>query len=260
MMARKKGNYAKHAAIWGLGGPSRSSEIEFYSTCARKYGNNVLSLMCATGEIAYGMANNGLCVTAVDIEPEMIAAAKRNNAGNTNPHFLIGDARDLHLPDKDYAFAFIGTGDFHHLLSVNEMVEALVCIHRHLADKGCLMLDLLYPGCESWQSPDNRFELSNPSETGPKAWKRGRTSYNADTMRKHIKQEVFIEDQGRTESFLHEFELQLVSRETLVRLLERAGFEIAAEYGGFDFSVWHLGADKWIVESVKVNYAANDTE
>lgn len=256
----KRGNYAKHAAIWSLGGPSRSSEIEFYSTLAKKYGNKVLSLMCATGEIACGMAKNSLHVTAVDIEPEMIAVAKKNNLGNTNPCFLTGDVTDLHLPDKDYTFAFIGTADFHHLLSENEMLEALICIHKHLTDKGCLTLELFYPGSESWQSPKRRFELPNPPETGLKTWKLGEASYNADTMREHIKQEVFIEEQGRIESFLHEFELQLVSRQTLVGLLEKAGFEITAEYGGFDFDGWHPGADKWIVESVKVNYEVNDNE
>ena len=79
-------------------------------------------------------------------------------------------------------------------------------------------------------------------------------------MRQHIKQEVFIEEQGRIESFLHEFELQLISRQTLVGLLEKAGFEITAEYGGFDFEIWHPGADKWIVESVKVDSKTNDNE
>ena len=256
----KRGDYAKHAAIWGLGGPSRSSEIEFYSILAKKYGNKVLSLMCATGEIAYGMTKNGLRVTAVDIEPEVIAAAKKNNLGNTNPCFLTGDVTDLHLPDKDYTFAFIGTADFHHLLSENEMLEALICIHKQLTDKGCLTLELFYPRSESWQSPKCRFELPNLPETGLKTWKLGEALYNADTMREHVKQEVFIEEQGRIESFLHEFELLLVSRETLVGLLKKAGFEITAEYGGFDFEVWHPGADKWIVESVKANYEVNDNE
>lgn len=248
----KRGNYAKYAAIWGLGGPSRFNEIMFYSILAKKYGNKVLSLMCATGEIAYGVAKNGLRVTAVDIEPEMIAAAKKNNPGNTNPRFLIGDVTNLNLPDKDYTFAFIGTGDFHHLLSENEMLEALVCIHGHLADRGCLTLELFYPGSESWQSPKRRFDPPNPPETDLKTWKFGESSYNADTMCEYIKQEVFVEEQGRIESFLHEFELQLVSRETLVELLGNAGLEITAEYGGFDFNVWHPGADKWLVESVKV--------
>ena len=249
----KRGNYAKHAAIWNLWAPDRSGEIEFYSTLAKKYGDKVLSLMCATGEIACGMAENGLHVTAVDIEPEMIAVAKKDNPGNKNPCFLTGDVTDLHLPEKDYDFAFIGTGDFHHLLSAEEMLAALTCVNEHLTGKGCLALELFYPGSESWQSPEQRFELKNPPETGLKTWKLGVSAYNADTMRQHIKQEVFIEEQGKTENFLHEFELQLVNRETLTGLLEKAGFEITNEYGGFDFNTWHPGTEKWLVKSVKVS-------
>jgi SAM-dependent methyltransferase len=247
----QRGNYAKHATIWGWGEQSRSDEIKFYSALAEKYGNKVLSLMCATGGIACGMSKNGFHVTAIDIEPEMIMVAKKNNPDSINPCFLIGDVTNLHLPEKDYSFAFIGTGDFHHLLSEKEMLKALICIHKHLKDNGCVTLELAYPRSESWQSPKRRFELPSPSEAGVKAWKLGETSYDADTMCEHIRQEVFIEKQGRTESFLHEFHLQLISRETLVRLLEKAGFQITAEYGGFDFSVWHSGADKWIVESVR---------
>jgi SAM-dependent methyltransferase len=248
----EKGNYARHATIWNLGGPSRSDEIEFYSRLAKKYGNKALSLMCATGEIASGMAKNGLFVTAVDIEPKMIAVAKKNNVDNTNPRFLTGDVTNLNLPDKDYAFIFIGTGDFHHLLSKNEMLAALLCVHKHLADNGCLTLELIYPVNKSWQSPNHRFGPPNPPEIGIRTWKLSQTSYDAGTMCEHIKQEVFIEEQGWVNSFVHEFELQLINRETLVGLLEKAGFEITAEYGGFDFSAWHPRADKWIVESEKV--------
>jgi SAM-dependent methyltransferase len=247
----KKGNYAKHAAIWGKGGPDRTSEIEFYSNLAKKYGNKVLSLMCATGEIACGMVNNGLQVTAVDIEPEMIAVAQKQAPGSTNPLFVTGDVTNLHLPDKDYHFAFIGTGDFHHFLSENETLKALVCIFSHLADKGCLTLELFFPGKESWYLPGRRFELSNSHDTGLKTWKIGETSYDAGTLREHIKQEVFIERHGDIDRFIHEFELQLVSRETLTRLLGKAGFNLIAEYGSFNFDRWHPEADKWIVESMK---------
>jgi ubiquinone/menaquinone biosynthesis C-methylase UbiE len=100
------GNYAKHAAVWGWGEPSRSIEIEFYSKLAKKYGNKVLSLMCATGEIANGLVNNDLRVTAVDIEPEMIAVAKKNSPDNKNPCFLVGDVRDLQLSSNDFDFVF----------------------------------------------------------------------------------------------------------------------------------------------------------
>lgn len=249
----KRGNYAKHAAIWGMGGPNRDSEIEFYSILVKKYGTRALSLMCATGEIAYGMAKNGLRITAVDIEPEMIATAKKINPDSANPCFLTSDVTDLHLPDKDYDFAFIGTGDFHHLLAENEMLKALICIYKQLQNNGCLTLELFYPASESWQSPKRRFDLPNPPETGLKTWKLGETSYDAGTGCLHIKQEVYVEEQGKINSFLHEFDMQLISRETLIGLLEKAGFTITAEYGGFDFSTWHPGADKWIVEAGKIS-------
>jgi ubiquinone/menaquinone biosynthesis C-methylase UbiE len=247
----KKGNYARHADIWDLGGPSRNDEIGFYSTLAKKYGNKVLSLMCATGEIACGLAKNDLNVTGVDIEPDMIAAARKNYPGNTRLRFLTGDVTDLHLTDRDYAFAFIGTGDFHHLQSEKEMSQVLICINRHLIDKGGLTLELFYPRNQSWQTPKRRFDMVNQPETGLRVWKLGETSYYADNMREHIKQEVFIEKQGNVESFLHELELQLISRKTLVGLLKKADFKIVAEYGGFDFKAWHPRADKWLIEAVK---------
>lgn len=247
----RRGNYAKHAAIWGLGEPSRAGEIAFYSTMAKKYGREVLSLMCATGEIARGMAGNGFHVTAVDLAPEMIAVAKTNNHGNINPCYLIGDITNLNLSNTDYNLAFIGTGDFHHLLTEYEMRKALSCIHKHLSDNGCLALELFYPGNKSWHSPKQRFDLSGTGETGLKAWKIGETAYHADTMREYIRQEVFVEKQGKVESFLHELDLQLFTRETLIKLMTIAGFEIINEYGGFDFNLWRPGAAKWIVESIK---------
>ena len=249
----KRGNYARHAAIWGLWETSRASEIEFYSILAKIYGNKVLSLMCATGAIAAGLAEKGFWVTAVDIEPEMIAMAKKCCPGKKNPYFITGDITDLHLPDNEYDFAFIATGDFNHLLSEKAMLEALIGINKHLIDNGCLTLELIYPRSESWHSPKRRFEPPNTPETGVKTWKLGETSYDADTMRQNIRQEVFIEEQGEIEHFLHELELQLVSREAMAGLLRKAGFVISAEYGGFDFSVWCPGAEKWIVESAKVN-------
>ncbi len=251
MSGKEKSNYARHAQTWGWGEPDRSEEIEFYSELARKYGGKVLSLVCATGDIARGMAEKGFQVTGVDIEPEMIAAAKKNSPDIDNPRFLTGDVTSLHLPDTGFDFAFIGTGDFHHLVSEGEMLKALTGVYQCLKNEGCLTLELFYPETESWHSPKRRFDLPNPSGTGMKAWKFGETRYDADTKLQHIKQEVFIEERGTTTSFSHEFSLQLISRETLNSLLGKAGFHIVNEYSGFDFSFWQPGSDKWIVEAIR---------
>jgi len=251
-MSNKRGNYARHAVIWDREGRDRSDEMEFYSKFAEKYGKKVLCLMCAVGTIACGMAKKGYSVTAVDIEPEMIASAKMYNPGKVNPTFLTGDVTNLHLADNEYDFAFIGgSADFHHLLSEKEMLRALSGIYNHLTVDGCLALELEYPAGEEWYSPMQRFDLAIPSETGIKAWKYGETSYDADTMLMHIKQEVFIETAGQTEHFIHEFDFQLISRETMESLMGKAGFRVIKEYGDYNFSEWYPGAEKWIIECVK---------
>ncbi|HEY94556.1 MAG TPA: class I SAM-dependent methyltransferase [Dehalococcoidia bacterium] len=252
-MNNKRGNYARHAAIWDCEGRDRSDVIDFYSGLTEKYGHKVLCLMCAVGTIACGMAEKGFFVTAVDIEPEMIAAAKKINAGVTNPLFQVGDVTELDLSEKDFNFAFIGgSADFHHLLSKEEMLKALSCIYNHLTDEGCLAIELEYPADESWHSPRQRFDLAIPPETEIKAWKYGETSYDAGTMRMHINQEVFIEENGEVDSFFHEFDLQLVSRKTVEILMKKAGFQVIKEYGGYDFSEWYHGSDKWLLEILKV--------
>ena len=168
--------------------------------------------MCATGEVAVGLAQDGLRVTAVDIEPEMIATGKRNSPDDTNPCFVVGDVRDLCIADRDYVFAFIGTGDFHHLLLEREMETTLLGIRNHLRDRGCLTLDLVHPGGKSWRSPKRRFDQPSESQGGSRMWRIAEASYDAYSLREHIKQEVFVEQHGNVETFLHEFDLQLVSR------------------------------------------------
>ncbi|MBN2240802.1 MAG: class I SAM-dependent methyltransferase [Dehalococcoidales bacterium] len=245
------GNYVKHAAIWGMETIDRSEEIVFYAALAGNYGNKVLSPMCATGEIAFGLAERGFNVTAFDIEPEMITVAQNRYKGRENLSFLTGDVTHFSLPESDYHFCFIGTGDFHHLLSNEDMLKALKCIHNHLAETGCLILKLSYPGSESWHSPQQRFELSIPPETGIRAWKLAETAYDAVTMRTHIRQEIFIEEKGNTETFLHEFDLQLVTREALERLLHESGYKLIGEYSGYDFSEWNPASPDWIVVTQK---------
>lgn len=250
-MNNKQGNYARHAMIWDLELRDRSDITEFYAGLAEKYGRKVLSLMCAVGTIARGIAENGFSVTAVDIEPEMITIAKKNNQHRLNPLFIIGDITNLNLPDNDYDFAFIGgSADFHHLLSEGEMLKTLACIYNHLTNEGCLALELEYPASESWHSPNQRFDLAIPPETGIQAWKYGETSYDAGTMLMHIKQEVFIEENGAVDSFIHEFDFQLISRESMENLMKKAGFHVIKEYGSYDFSEWYSGADKWLVEAI----------
>ena len=255
----RQGDYARHAPIWDLGGPDRTEEIVFYARLAEQYGRRVLSPMCATGTIASGLAELEFEVTGIDIEPAMIAAAAKRHPTAGTLILVVADILDLPFSKAAFDFVFIGSGDFHHFLTEKERLRALSGLRHVLRDGGCLVLDLIYPADDSWEAAQRRFDPPFPTGKGVKTWKLSGSRYHAGTRRLHIDQEVFIQQRNVAESFRHEFELQLLCREDLVILLERTGFDVIAEYGGFDGSPWQPAADKWLVTGMAVPGALRRT-
>jgi len=246
------GNYEKHAAVWEWSGYDRSSEIMCWLTLAKKYGTKALAAMCATGKVAEALASDGLTVTAVDITTEMVNEGRRKYGHNANLTFIEGDICDLHLPARDYDFAFIATTDLHHLLTPEARGNALASLAAHTRPGGCLGLELWYPSPQSFNSPWREFQPIVPPAPGePKVWKKGKTEYNATNKLVTITQEVFVETHGSLEQFLHTFSLQLFDREDLIDMLTKAGYDLVAEYGSYDLGPWSIESGKWIIEAVK---------
>lgn len=246
-------SYAKHARVWGYYAGDNSEEAAFWETLAKRYGNSVLALMCATGEMAADLARLGLHVCGVDFIPEMIQEAQRRWGEIEALTFVEGDIRALDLPEKNFDFAF--TADFHHLLTRVDWMAALAGIHNHLRDGGGVVLEFALPRGESWSSPWRVFE---PLHTYPhlpplKTWKKGRTTYNAERRLVTIEQEVYIQEPGQEqpEMFIHKFDLQLWDRQEVEAMLCEAGFVVKKEYSDFSMKPWEDGDNRWIVEMVK---------
>ena len=246
------GDYAKHAAVWDWSGHDRSGEVNCWLTLAQKYGTRVLSAMCATGKVASALAEEDLAVTAVDITTEMINEGRRKYGHSPNLTFREGDICALDLSVKDYDFTFIATTDIHHLHTSEAQAKALASLAAHTRPGGGLGLELWYPSDKSFASPWREFQPLVPPPPGePKAWKKGKTEYDAVTKLVTIAQEVFVEQDGVVEQFPHAFSLQLFSREDLYTMLTRAGYIVMAEYGSYDLEPWEQGSSKWIVEAVR---------
>ena len=245
-------NYSRHAEIWGWFSGDRADEIDCWATLSKRYGATVLAAMVATGEVAAALAGRGFKVTAVDITKEMVVEGIRRHGGNQNLTFVEGDVRSLRLAEKEYDFAFIGTTDFHHLLTSSDRKAALMNLYTHTRSGGGLGLELWFPSCISWSTPWKVFEpLSAPADPTVKVWKKGQTEFNAESCMVTIAQEVFIERGGRTEHFPHTFPLQLFDKDSLAVMLHGAGYTIAKEYGSYGFDPWTPQSPKWIVEAVK---------
>ena len=213
----------------------------------------MLAAMCATGEVASGLAGEGMSVTAVDMTAEMIVEGQRRHGHVSGLDFVEANICEMELSCRDYDFAFVATSDIHHLPDRVTRDAALTSLAEHIRSGGGLGLELWYPHAQSYATPWRNFRpLTEVGAGEPLVWKRGMTEYDADTMLVTITQEVYIESGASSEVFPHVLNLQLFDRCELRRMLAAAGFELMAEYGSVALDPWHAESGKWIVEARKV--------
>jgi ubiquinone/menaquinone biosynthesis C-methylase UbiE len=95
-------------------------------------GMNVLELGCGTGYLTRELACTGASITAIDISPDLLAAARREcNAANIR--FEIQNAYDLTFPDASFD-SVVGSSVLHHL----EIDAALAQVYRVLRPGGTI--------------------------------------------------------------------------------------------------------------------------
>ena len=244
------GNYAQHASYWDWSGYDRSEEFHFWLELSKTYGKKVLSPMAAIGEVGAHLAKNGIQVKAFDVTKEMVEVGRERYKKVKNFTLVEGNILDFQDEEKAYDFAFIGTTDLHHLHDAEHIKKALKTIHAHLRPKGGLGLELWYPAIRSWSSDKRTFKSLKQNE-GMTVWKEGISSYNAKTKRVHIHQVIHTEQDGVKDSFTHEFELQLFSRDWFLSILPECGFRVKAEYGDFSKEKFTTKSIKWLLDLEK---------
>lgn len=245
------GNYARHARYWDWSGHDRSAEHEHWLTYAMRYGKNVLIPMCAWGETGAYMAERGLAVTAFDMTPEMIKEGKKRYGAVSGLRLYEGDVRDFRfdIPPVDFCYSM----DFGHILTIEDIQKALVCINCHLRDGGGLVIETTLPPAESHSYPRETYMPLRQMYPGTKVWKTGEGRFDAEEGRQYISQTFYAEDEnGHVESFEHSFYLQSYAREEWLAAFTECGFELAGEYNSRELESWQSGGDEFrIYELVK---------
>lgn len=252
-MIKNIGNYARHAQYWDWSGYNRKEEHEYWLRYAAKYGKNVLIPMCAWGETGAYMAERGINVTAFDITTEMIEEGKKRYNNIAGLQLLVGDVRNFRFDIKPVDFCY--TTDFGHLLTMEDIKEALGCINNHLRVGGSLVIETrlkLYNEKSSYSSPQTFYPLVQMYPE-VKVWKTGETRYEAKTGRTFITQHFYAQDkEGKIESFEHAFYLQSYTHEEWLEAFKECGFELVGEYNNRDVNSWQSGGAGYrIFEVVK---------
>lgn len=218
-------------------------DIDFFVELARSCGAAVLELAAGTGRIAIPTARAGLPVTALDLSPFMLAAFRdslgREPAGVQACIKLVeADMRQFELGAR-YALVTIPFYSFQHLTDAADQLACLRACHRHLADDGCLVLNLTNPSLSRLFS-DNSFEevQVEPEFSLPDGRKVIRKI--RDTKKDLINQVLTSEfiyfvthPDGRQERLVHELQMRYAFRNEMEHLLARAGFAVDAMYEDF---------------------------
>lgn len=221
---------------------SLHGDAEFYVACAQAAGQSVLECGAGTGRITRFFAAAGLGVTAVDISPAMLAAAKVNAVDDSDKDRITWVQADMRTLDLGRTFdsVIVPARTFMHVITPGDQRAALTALRRHLTPGGHLVLDLFDPNIELMNAPikpeKELIEATHPL-TGARLRRRV-TSRTYDFLTQIVHETHRIEeldDAGtptRTEDT--SWSLRWSHRQELRYLLELTGFEVMAEYSSFD--------------------------
>lgn len=210
-------------------------DVQFYVDLAHEYGDKALELGVGTARLAIQLARSGVDVWGIDNSLHMLRAAKTNLAKEPSDtrnrvHLEQADVRNFNL-NKRFGLIYFPSFSFDHLITRNDQVSALRCIHRHLAPRGAFAFDL---------SHTLRIETSSGWFTERKPLDEKRTVvrlglHKTNPAKQLMSIDLWYElyENGRMLERYHECgDVYIHTSGNVKGLLKETGFEVVGWYGG----------------------------
>jgi SAM-dependent methyltransferase len=243
---------------------SLQGDVEWYRRKAVDSGGPVLELGAGTGRIAIPIAEEGIRVTALDLDDGMLdklrekaAALPPDVRGRISVH--QGDMRSFTLGDR-FALVVIPFRAFLHNLTRDDQLAALRSAHAHLRPGGELALNVFHPSLEYMAANAGAY-------AGVWRWRAttrlaggGFVVYSEATRYHTVKQR--LESMIRTDAFgadgalqrtdMMHLELAYLYPSDLENLLAQAGFQLMRMSGDFLGRPFEHDGDELVIEARRV--------
>ena len=215
--------------------PQVAGDVEFYRALAREGAGPVLELGCGTGRVLLPIAEDGFPCTGLDASRHMLDALRAKSRVPTL-RLVHAPMQRFDLGPDRFTLIFAAFRAFQHLYTVEDQLECLACVRRHLAPGGRLAFDVFAPRLARMAQPeqpeqvDSRFEHQGESIT---RWARVSVDAVAQLLDVRFRYErarggeVVGNDEVR-------FQMRWFWRFELEHLLARAGFRDVTLYGDFE--------------------------
>ena len=204
------------------------ARARYFDTVIQKYNPDaqiLLDLACGTGSVAAILAQNGLCVTAVDISPEMLTVAADKCADLENrPQFVCQPLQELRLP-KGVDLAVCALDGLDYILDPDDCKEAIRRVYKALNPGGIFIFDVNTP--EKLRAMDGQVFLDEDDDVYC-VW---RGEFDEETNICSYGMDLFQSRGNVWERSFEEHQEYAYTREQLTEYLKAAGFTHIKVYG-----------------------------
>ena len=249
------------ARLYDLDLSEDPGDLDLILALAARAQGPVLELASGSGRLTVPLARAGHQVTGVDLDPAMVARARRaaDDAGVATARrvrLVQDDARTVRLDDAGgYGLAFIPLNSVFLMGTRRDQAAAVATLAAHLAPGGLAMLDAWLPDAEDLARYDGRLVLewtrADPA-TGRTVTKTGSAIFEAATSSVRL---TTIFDEGRPGEapvrWVRVDRLRLVSPDELVAFAEAAGLNVETLAGDYDLSPLDGGSERVVLVATR---------
>lgn len=227
-MSNSSSPYDPIARLYDPWSASVTEDVDFYVEEALAAGGPVVELACGTGRIAVPVAKAGVRVIGVDASPGMLAVAREYAAREgVELDLRLGDMRDPPVAER-VPLVLIPFRSLLHMTTEEDRVRALGAARELLVPGGRLVFDVFAPSRDDVEDTHGRW-----LEREPGIFERADWDENERTLTLSVRRG---EEAG---SML----LAWLSPAEWRMLLDRAGFDVVAQWGWFDRRPYAGGED-----------------
>jgi SAM-dependent methyltransferase len=264
---------ARLARYYDLDLEDDPGDLPLYLALAARTGGPILELGAGSGRLAVPLAAAGYDVTAVDLDPAMLARAgaawqrrRRGGPGHTaggtsSPRvspsgrgqlrLVEADATALHLTER-FALAILALNTLLLLEDPERQLAALRALAEHLRPGGLAAIDVWLPGPGDLSLYDGRLLLEwlrDDPETGDKVAKLASAQFDSATATVTLTQmfDAWAPDGGLVSRVARCDRLRLVGAAELVRMARDSGLEVETLAGDHRMGPFGPGEERAIL-------------
>ena len=229
-MSASPSPYDAIARVYDPWSASVTEDVELYVEEARASGGPVVELACGTGRISVPVAKAGIRVIGVDASAGMLEVARefaRAEGVESLLDLRLGDMREPPVEER-VPLVLIPFRSLLHMTTEPDRLRALAAANELLLPGGRLVFDVFAPSAEDVEDTHGRWLEREQGIFERADWDEGERTLTLSVRRGEEASTMLL-------AWLSPPEWRL--------LLDRAGFEVEAQWGWFDRRPYAGGED-----------------